>query len=92
MSILWMIVVGVIVGAIAKLVMPGNDPGGIIVTALLGIGGSLLAGFLGRSLGWYNPGEPVGFIASVIGAIIILAIYRMAIGRRTGGGSIRRAA
>jgi uncharacterized membrane protein YeaQ/YmgE (transglycosylase-associated protein family) len=92
MHLLWMIIVGVIVGALAKLIMPGRDPGGIIVTMLLGIGGSLLAGLLGRALGWYQPGEPAGFISSVIGAIIILAIYRLIIGRTAGGGSIRRAA
>ena len=87
-----MIIVGLIVGALAKLIMPGHDPGGIVVTILLGIGGSILAGFLGRAVGWYAEGQPVGFIASVIGAIIILAIYRIIIGRRAGGGGIRRAA
>jgi uncharacterized membrane protein YeaQ/YmgE (transglycosylase-associated protein family) len=92
MSLLWMIVVGLIVGALAKLVMPGRDPGGIIVTILLGIGGSVLAGLLGRAVGWYTEGEPAGFIASLIGAVIILAIYRAIIGRSSGGGSIRRAA
>jgi uncharacterized membrane protein YeaQ/YmgE (transglycosylase-associated protein family) len=91
MHLLWMVVVGLIVGALAKLVMPGHDPGGIIVTILLGIGGSILAGFVGRSLGWYAAGAPVGFIASVIGAVIILAIYRAIVGR-SGGGGIRRAA
>jgi len=92
MHLLWMIIVGLIVGALAKLIMPGHDPGGIVVTMLLGIGGSLLAGFLGRAVGWYGAGQPTGFIASVIGAIIILAIYRVIIGRRAGGGGIRRAA
>lgn len=92
MHLLWMIIVGLIVGALAKLIMPGRDPGGIIVTMLLGIGGSLLAGLLGRAVGWYREGEPAGFIASVIGAIVILAIYRLIIGRTAGGGSIRRAA
>ena len=92
MSILWMIVIGLIVGAIAKFVMPGDDPGGIIVTTLLGIGGSVLAGLLGRSVGWYQPGEPVGFLASLLGAIIILAIYRAFIGRRGTRGGFRRAA
>jgi len=92
MHLLWMIIVGLIVGALAKLIMPGHDPGGIVVTMLLGIGGSILAGFLGRAVGWYGAGQPTGFIASVIGAIIILAIYRIIIGRRTGGGGIRRAA
>ncbi len=92
MHILWMIIVGLVVGAIAKLVMPGNDPGGIIVTMLLGVAGSLVAGFLGRAVGWYTEGQPAGFIASIFGAIILLAIYRLIIGRSSGGGSIRRAA
>ena len=87
-----MIVVGLIVGALAKLVMPGNDPGGIIVTMLLGIGGSVVAGFLGRAVGWYREGEPVGFIASVVGAVILLAIYRLIAGRSSGTGGFRRAA
>ena len=92
MHLLWMIVVGLIVGAIAKLIMPGHDPGGIVVTILLGIAGSIVAGLIGRGLGWYSEGEPAGFIASVIGAIIILGVYRIIVGRRPGGGSIRRAA
>ena len=92
MHLLWMIVVGLIVGALAKLIMPGRDPGGIIVTILLGIGGSILAGLLGRAVGWYSAGEPAGFIASIVGAIVILAIYRVIIGRTAGGGGIRRAA
>ena len=92
MHLLWMIVVGLIVGALAKLIMPGNDPGGVIVTILLGIGGSVVAGLIGRGLGWYTPGEPAGFIASVIGAILILGVYRLIIGRTSGGGNIRRAA
>ena len=92
MSILWMIVVGLIVGAIAKLVMPGDDPGGFIVTTLLGIGGAVLAGFLGRAVGWYDAGEAAGFLASLVGAVVILAIYRAAIGRRSRPGRIRRAA
>jgi len=82
MEFLWMIFIGLIVGAVAKLIMPGRDPGGIIITMLLGIAGALVAGFLGRSLGWYRPGESAGFIASVIGAIILLAIYRMFVARR----------
>jgi uncharacterized membrane protein YeaQ/YmgE (transglycosylase-associated protein family) len=92
MHLLWMIIVGLIVGALAKLIMPGRDPGGIIVTMLLGIGGSVVAGLIGRAAGWYAEGEPVGFVASVIGAIIILAIYRLIVGRSVGGGGIRRAA
>jgi uncharacterized membrane protein YeaQ/YmgE (transglycosylase-associated protein family) len=92
MHLLWMIVVGLIVGALAKLIMPGRDPGGIIVTMLLGIAGSVVAGLIGRAVGWYSAGQPAGFIASIIGAIIILAIYRLIIGRTAGGGGIRRAA
>src|SRR5262249_2831737 len=89
MHLLWMIVVGLIVGALAKLVMPGRDPGGVIVTILLGIGGSLVAGLIGRAVGWYREGEPAGFIASVVGAVVILAIYRAIIGRTAGGGGLR---
>jgi uncharacterized membrane protein YeaQ/YmgE (transglycosylase-associated protein family) len=92
MHLLWMIVIGLIVGALAKLIMPGHDPGGIIVTILLGIGGSILAGLIGRSVGWYRAGEPAGFIASIVGAVVILAIYRLIIGRTAGGGGLRRAA
>jgi uncharacterized membrane protein YeaQ/YmgE (transglycosylase-associated protein family) len=92
MYLLWMVVVGLIVGALAKLVMPGRDPGGFIITILLGIGGSVIAGLIGRSVGWYRDGEPAGFIASVVGAVILLAIYRAIVGRSIGGGGIRRAA
>ena len=81
MGILWMLIIGLIVGAIAKLLMPGKDPGGFIVTILLGIVGALIAGFAGRTLGWYAEGEPAGFIASVIGAILLLLIYRMIKGK-----------
>jgi uncharacterized membrane protein YeaQ/YmgE (transglycosylase-associated protein family) len=82
MEFLWMLFIGLIVGALAKLIMPGRDPGGIIITILLGIAGALVAGFLGRALGWYRPGESAGFIASLIGAILLLAIYRMFVARR----------
>jgi uncharacterized membrane protein YeaQ/YmgE (transglycosylase-associated protein family) len=92
MHLLWMIIVGLIVGALAKVIMPGRDPGGIIVTMLLGVGGSVVAGMIGRVVGWYREGDPVGFIASVVGAILILAVYRALIGRTAGGGGIRRAA
>jgi len=81
MWIIWAIIIGLIVGALAKLIMPGPDPGGIIVTILLGIGGSVLATWLGQAVGWYGPGQGAGFIASIIGAIIILAIYRAVAGR-----------
>ena len=77
MSILWMLLVGLIVGAIAKLLMPGKDPGGIIVTMLLGIAGSLVAGFLGRALGWYQEGQGAGMILSVVGAVLLLGAYRL---------------
>ena len=81
MNILWAIVVGLVVGALAKLIMPGRDPGGVLVTILLGIAGAVLASFLGRALGWYAQGQSAGFIASVVGAIILLAIYRLVRGR-----------
>lgn len=77
MSFLWMIIIGLIVGVLAKFLMPGKDPGGILVTILIGIVGALIAGFLGRALGWYADGEPAGFIASVIGAILLLMGYRL---------------
>jgi len=83
MGILWMLIIGLIVGAIAKLIMPGKDPGGIIVTMIIGVAGALLAGFLGRSMGWYSEGEAAGFIASVVGAIILLILYRLIARRRT---------
>ena len=76
------IIFGLIVGIIGKFLMPGRDPGGFIVTILLGIAGALLGGFVGRALGFYQEGEPAGFIMAVIGAIILLAIYRAVIGRR----------
>ena len=82
MSIVWMLFVGLVVGAIAKLLMPGRDPGGIFVTMLLGIAGALVAGFLGRGMGWYQEGQPVGLFASIIGAILLLAVYRMLAARR----------
>jgi len=81
---LWMIIVGLIVGALAKLVMPGNDPGGILITILLGIVGSFVAGFLGQAIGWYRQGEPAGFIASVFGAVLLLYLYRVFTGQRSG--------
>ena len=74
---LWMCLIGLVAGALAKLIMPGKDPGGIIVTMLLGIAGSLLAGFLGRALGLYQPGQGAGLIMSVIGAILLLVVYRL---------------
>jgi uncharacterized membrane protein YeaQ/YmgE (transglycosylase-associated protein family) len=82
MSILATLVIGFLVGLIAKLLLPGRDPGGFIVTILLGIVGAFVATYLGQTLGWYRPGEAAGFIGSVIGALIVLAIYRLIAGRR----------
>ena len=83
MSILWTIIVGLVVGAIAKLLMPGRDPGGFIITMLLGIAGSFLAGWAGRAAGLYQAGEVPGFIVSVLGAMALLLIYRIIQKRRT---------
>jgi uncharacterized membrane protein YeaQ/YmgE (transglycosylase-associated protein family) len=83
MDLLATILIGLIVGALAKLFMPGRDPGGIIVTILLGVAGSVVAGWLGRAIGWYrSPTERPGILASIVGAMIILAIYRIVVGRR----------
>lgn len=81
-GIIGWIVIGLLAGGIAKLLMPGKDPGGCIVTILLGISGALVAGFLGNALGWYSQGQAGGFIAAVLGAILILFIYRMLVRRR----------
>ena len=78
MDILIWIVFGLVVGVVAKFVMPGRDPGGIIVTIVLGIVGALLGGWIGRALGMYQPGQPAGFVMAVIGAIVVLAVYRLA--------------
>jgi uncharacterized membrane protein YeaQ/YmgE (transglycosylase-associated protein family) len=83
MGILGWILFGLVVGALAKLVMPGRDPGGIIVTMLLGIAGAVLGGFVGRALGWYREGEAAGFLMSFVGAVLLLFLYRMFVGRRT---------
>jgi uncharacterized membrane protein YeaQ/YmgE (transglycosylase-associated protein family) len=81
-GILGWIVFGLIIGAIAKLVMPGRDPGGIIVTMLLGIVGAIFGGFVGRALGMYGPNESAGVFMSILGAVIVLFIYRLMVGRR----------
>lgn len=81
-ALLWTILIGAAIGVVAKLLMPGRDPGGCIITILLGIAGSFLASYLGRALGWYQEGQPAGFIFSVIGAMILLLIYRMIFGKR----------
>ena len=75
LHLLWIALIGLIVGALAKLIMPGKDPGGIFVTMLLGIAGSVLATWIGRLLGLYAPGASAGFIMSIVGAVILLAIY-----------------
>ena len=77
MSLIWTLIIGVVVGAIAKLLMPGKDPGGFIVTMLLGIAGAFVGTFIGRALGLYAEGQSAGFIASIVGAVILLAIYRL---------------
>lgn len=82
MGLLWTIIIGLIVGVVAKFLMPGKDPGGFIITTLLGIGGSLLATWAGQALNLYEVGEPAGFIGAVIGAVILLLLYRM-IAKRT---------
>ncbi len=82
LSILGWIIFGLIIGAIAKLLMPGRDPGGFIVTILLGIVGAVLGGFLGRAMGFYGPGEAAGWVMSLIGAMILLLLYRLLVVRR----------
>ena len=76
MHIIWVIIIGFIAGAIAKFLMPGRDGGGFIITTLLGVGGAIVANFLGRAIGWYTEGEGAGFIAAIVGAIIILSVFR----------------
>jgi uncharacterized membrane protein YeaQ/YmgE (transglycosylase-associated protein family) len=81
MYIIGWIVFGLVVGIVAKFLMPGRDPGGFVITALLGIGGALVGGFVGRLIGWYGDGDPVGFVMAVIGSIIVLTVYRFTFGR-----------
>jgi uncharacterized membrane protein YeaQ/YmgE (transglycosylase-associated protein family) len=76
LHLLWVVIIGFVAGAVAKFVMPGRDPGGFLITTGLGIGGALVATYLGRFIGWYGEGESAGFIAAVVGAIIVLVIYR----------------
>jgi uncharacterized membrane protein YeaQ/YmgE (transglycosylase-associated protein family) len=83
MDVLIWIVFGLVVGVVAKFVMPGRDPGGMILTVVLGIVGALLGGWIGRALGVYQPGQPAGFIMAVIGAIVVLAVYRLAFSGHT---------
>ena len=81
MHIIGWIVFGLVVGIVAKFVMPGRDPGGFVITALIGIVGAVVGGFVGRAIGLYKDGDPVGFVMAVIGAIILLAVYRLTLGR-----------
>ncbi|HET9352766.1 MAG TPA: GlsB/YeaQ/YmgE family stress response membrane protein [Sphingomicrobium sp.] len=81
-SILVWIVLGLLAGGIAKLLMPGKDPGGCVITILLGIAGALVAGFLGKAVGWYDDNQGAGFIAAIVGAFLILLIYRLVLRRR----------
>jgi uncharacterized membrane protein YeaQ/YmgE (transglycosylase-associated protein family) len=83
MGFIWTIIIGFIAGLIAKFLMPGRDPGGFIITTLLGIVGALVATWLGQAVGWYRAGEGAGLIGAVVGAVIVLAIYRAVAGRRT---------
>ena len=82
MAIIGWIFFGLVVGIVGKLLTPGRDPGGFILTIILGIAGALIGGFLGQSLGFYREGEPVGFIMAVVGSVILLLLYRMFAGRR----------
>jgi uncharacterized membrane protein YeaQ/YmgE (transglycosylase-associated protein family) len=82
MGIIWTIIIGLLAGIVAKLLMPGRDPGGFIITTILGIIGAVVATYLGQALGWYRADEGAGFIGAVVGAIIVLVIYRLVVGRR----------
>jgi len=81
-SILWILFIGLVIGFIAKLLMPGKDPGGCIITMLIGIAGAFIASYLGQKIGWYKPGQPASFIGSVVGAMLLLLLYRLIAPRR----------
>ena len=83
-GILGWILFGLVVGVVAKLLMPGRDPGGFIVTILLGIAGAALGGWIGRAVGWYGPDQPAGFFMALVGSILLLIAYRVIAGRRSG--------
>ncbi len=78
---IWTLLVGLVVGIVAKMIMPGRDPGGFIITMIIGVVGAMLAHYVGQGLGWYANNEPAGFIASVLGAVALLAIYRAVSGK-----------
>ena len=82
MGIIAWIVFGLLVGIVAKFLMPGRDPGGFVITIVIGIAGALLGGFIGRAAGWYREGDPVGFLMAVLGSIVLLFLYRMVVQRR----------
>ena len=94
MHLIWTLLIGLVIGAVAKFLMPGKDPGGIIITMLIGIAGSFVATYAGRALGWYQEGQAAGFIMSVLGAIVLLALHMIrpktalthGCGERAGGG------
>ena len=77
LNLLWIIIIGFVAGAVAKLLMPGKDPGGFLITTALGIAGAVISTYLGRFIGWYQAGESAGFIAAIVGAIIVLVVYRL---------------
>lgn len=81
MSILWTLIIGLVAGAVAKLLMPGRDIGGFFITMALGVLGAFVATWLGQMLGWYAPGQSAGFFGAVVGSIIILALYRLLVRR-----------
>ena len=83
MSIIWTLIIGLVAGALAKFMMPGRDPGGFIITMLLGVAGAFIATWLGQAVGWYQAGEGAGFIGAVVGAVILLIIYRIVVKRRS---------
>ena len=83
MTVVGTIAIGFLAGLVARFLMPGRDPAGFVITIALGIGGAFLASWLGRALGWYREGQSAGFIGAVVGAVIILAIYRLIVRRRT---------
>jgi uncharacterized membrane protein YeaQ/YmgE (transglycosylase-associated protein family) len=81
LHIIWELIIGLIVGAVAKFIMPGKDPGGIWITMLIGVVGSFVATYLGQLIGWYKEGQSAGFIMSVLGAVVLLAIYKLIRGK-----------
>lgn len=82
MHLLWALIIGLVIGALAKLVMPGKDGGGILITMLLGVAGSVVANLIGHAAGWYRAEEGAGLVASIVGAVLLLGVYRLATSRR----------